>query len=377
MGIAPLIEEHLSLSAALQCEDQRLDARTVAALKVAYTTRFVGAELQRNPEDFHLVGGPALVPAAGDVVVARVREIGKHTAVQSAQGRRQKLFVGQLVLIAYGDRYAPDQFLAHVPADLGPCQLVAGGGVASAVESMHASIDAATELEPVGLLARGSQVVNLQDFAPLQVHIPSPAASVPRERHAVPVLAVLGTSMNSGKSTTLGCLVNGLTNAGLQVAAGKATGTGAGNDPNLFRDAGASAVADFTDFGYPTTYRVSYEKVRDLLVAMIREQAASGADVVIIEIADGLFQGETSRLLNDPVFSEHVDKVLFSAQDALGALAGEQILRAAGLDLAAVSGCLTSSPLATAEARAHLSTPVIDTYQLCDPQVATALLPRR
>ena len=106
------------------------------------------------------------------------------------------------------------------------------------------------------------------------------------------------------------------------------------------------------------------------------DMAATGVDVVIIEIADGLFQGETSRLLNDPVFSRHVDRVLFSAQDALGALAGEQILLSAGLDLAAVSGRLTASPLAADEARANLRTQVIDTFELCDPQVATALLPR-
>lgn len=376
MGIAPIIEERPTPSAALSSDRQELGARTVAAIRTAYTTRFVGAQLQRNPGDFHLLGGAALAPAAGDVVVARVTEIGQHTALQSAEGRRQKLFIGQLVLVAYGDRYAPDQFLAHVPLDLGPCQLVAGGGVASRVESMHASIDAATELEPVGLLARDGQVVNLADFAPLQVHTPSAGASAQPARTGVAVIAVLGTSMNSGKSTTLGCLVNGLTNAGLDVAAGKATGTGAGNDPNLFKDAGAVSVADFTDFGYPTTYMVRYEQVRDLLVAMIREQAATGADVVVIEIADGLFQGETSRLLNDPVFSRHVDRVLFSAQDALGALAGEQILLSAGLDLAAVSGRLTASPLAADEARANLRTQVIDTFELCDPQVATALLPR-
>ncbi|MCS3493597.1 hypothetical protein M2368_002609 [Arthrobacter sp. JUb119] len=355
---------------------QQIDAQRARTIRAAYTTRFVAAELQRNPQDFEIVRRANMVPRAGDVVIAAVTELGKHTRLQSPVSRRQLMFVGQEIMVAYGHRYAPDQFLAHVPDNLGPCQLVAGGGVASEVIEQHASIDMATQLQPAGLLMRHGKVVNLVDFAPLGIENASPrAAQVAAPRP--PVIAVLGTSMNSGKSTTLGCLVNGLVNSGMEVAAGKATGTGAGNDPNLFTDAGAFSVCDFTDFGFPTTYRLDYETVRDLLVAMIREQSATGADAVVIEIADGLFQGETSRLLRDPIFAEHVDRVLFSAQDALGAQAGERILREAGLDVAAVSGVLTASPLAAMEAQAQLSTPVIGTFDLCQAEVAAALLPTR
>lgn len=355
---------------------QQIDAQRARTIRAAYTTRFVAAELQRNPQDFEIVRRANMVPRAGDVVIAAVSELGKHTRLQSPVSRRQLIFVGQEIMVAYGHRYAPDQFLAHVPDNLGPCQLVAGGGVASEVIEQHASIDMATQLQPAGLLMRHGKVVNLVDFAPLGIENASPrAAQVAAPRP--PVIAVLGTSMNSGKSTTLGCLVNGLVNSGMEVAAGKATGTGAGNDPNLFTDAGAFSVCDFTDFGFPTTYRLDYETVRDLLVAMIREQSATGADAVVIEIADGLFQGETSRLLRDPIFAEHVDRVLFSAQDALGAQAGERILREAGLDVAAVSGVLTASPLAAMEAQAQLSTPVIGTFDLCQAEVAAALLPTR
>ncbi|MGL3807634.1 DUF1611 domain-containing protein [Paeniglutamicibacter sp. R2-26] len=346
-------------------------------IRAAYTTRFVASGFAKRPGDFHLLAGAEAAPRPGDVVVARVVEIGKHTRLESPVSRRQLMFVGQEIMVAYGNRYAPDQFLAHVPDTLEPCHLVAGGGVAGYVTQMHASIDAATRIEPVGLLATADGVVNLADFAPLRVGSPSLAAVSAVGTPRPPVVAVLGTSMNSGKSTTLGCLVNGLANAGLHVAAGKATGTGAGNDPNLFTDAGAFPVCDFTDFGYPTTFKLAYEQVRDLLGAMVDEQAASGADVVVIEIADGLYQGETSRLLRDPLFAACVDSVVFSAQDALGARAGLDVLQEAGVPVAAVSGLLTASPLAAAEAAAQLEVPVIDTYSLCDPGVATGLLPVR
>ena len=380
MSFSPSLEtDLLAAPAADEGQERRvgIGARRAQQIRAAYTTRFVATEFSKNPEDFHLIVGADITPQPGDVVIARIAEIGKHTRLESPVSRRQLMFVGQEIMVAYGNRYAPDQFLAHVPDSLEPCHLVAGGGLAGYVTEMHASIDAATAIEPLGLLATKDGVVNLRDFAPLQVGTPSLAVVRAVGAQRPPVIAVLGTSMNSGKSTTLGCLVNGLANAGLHVSAGKATGTGAGNDPNLFIDAGAFPVCDFTDFGYPTTFKLAYEEVRDLLAAMIDEQAASGADVVVIEIADGLYQGETSRLLRDPLFGAYVDTVVFSAQDALGARAGLDVLQDAAVPVAAVSGLLTASPLATAEAASKLEVPVIDTYSLCNPEVATALIPVR
>ncbi|WP_216699225.1 DUF1611 domain-containing protein [Arthrobacter sp. H14] len=346
-----------------------LDAARLLSAKKAYTTRFVADAIELNPYGYDVQ--PKAAPQAGDVVLARVTELGKHTKLESPASRRQTMFLGDEILVAYGNRYAPDQFLAVVPDDLQPCHLVAGGGLAGTVLEQHAAIDKPTAIEPIGLLSRHGKVVNLQDAAPHQIHSSSQLPGRP------PVIAVLGTSMNSGKSTTLGCLVKGLTTAGLNVSAGKATGTGAGNDPRLFTDGGATKVLDFTDFGYPTTFKLDYETVRGLLTSMIDALTFSATDVVVIEIADGVYQGETSRLLSDPVFHDAVDHVIFSAADALGAAGGLQVLRESGVNVAAVSGLLTASPLAAKEAASVLDTPVIDTFDLCHPATALGMLPVR
>ncbi|WP_210725695.1 DUF1611 domain-containing protein [Arthrobacter silvisoli] len=319
-----------------------------------------------------MLAGAGVVPAAGDIVLARVLEIGQHQRLESPASRRQMLFPGDEILVAYGHRYAPDQFLAEVPETLGPCHLIAAGGLAGQVVAQHASMDEPTAIEVLGLLTDSDGTVTLGRLAPHRVR--SWPGGLPTRP---PVIAVLGTSMNSGKSTTLGCLVNGLVNAGLTVSAGKATGTGAGNDSRLFADAGASRVLDFTDFGFPTTFNCEYELVRDLLPSLVDALSSADTDVVVVEIADGLYQGETRRLLADPVFRETVDQVVFSAADALGATAGLQLLHNAGLTVGAVSGRLTASPLASGEAAAVLPVQVIDTYDLCGANVAMGLLPRR
>jgi hypothetical protein len=344
------------------------DPQRLRRAKKAYTTRFLAERLCLDATGYALVN---TAPSAGDVVLAKVLEIGKHTRLESPASRRQAMFVGDEILVAFGNRYAPDQFLAEVPGDLSECSLVAGGGLAARVLEQHADIDMATRIQPIGLLARDGQVVNLADLAP---HTVSSSTDLPGRP---PVIAVLGTSMNSGKSTTLGCLVKGLTAAGLDVSAGKATGTGAGNDPLLFADAGASRVLDFTDFGFPTTYLLDYERVRGLLTSLIDALTTAQTDVVVVEIADGVYQGETARLLADPVFHAAVDHVVFSAADALGATAGISVLRDAGVSVPAVSGLLTASPLAAREAAAVIDAPVINTYDLCQPATALRLLPER
>jgi len=350
---------------------QQLDPARLARAKLAYTTRFLARRVEQGDTGLRLVAGQGVRPRPGDVVLARVVEIGQHTRLESPESRRATLFPGDEVVVAYGHRYAPDQFEAEVPDDLGPAHLVAAGGLVGRVTAQHARIGDATVLQPLGLLADDEGVVSLSGLAPRPVpSVPASGTLPGRPR----VVAVLGSSMNSGKSTTLACLARGLTQAGHRVGAGKVTGTGAGGDPRLFTDAGAAAVLDFTDFGHASTYRLDHAQVRGLLVGMVAELAAADSDVVVLEIADGVFQQETSRLLEDPLLESLVDQVVFASADALGATAGVRRLVEAGHDVVACSGVVTASPLAAAEARAAVEVPVVDTYELTDPSVAERVL---
>ena len=351
-----------------------LDFRRLGAAKSAYTTRFVAGLIEADPHGYGLLTGEHLVPHAGDVVLARVSALGQHAAIMLPDGRRAMLFEGDEILVAYGDRYAPDQFEGEVPANLGPTHLLAAGGLAGTVISAHSSMKAPTQIEPLGLLTDSQGVVTLRRCAPYAAVTPRGATTLRRVGRPL-VIGVLGTSMNSGKTTTVAAIVRGLSKAGFVVAAGKVTGTGAGGGPMLFRDSGASQVLDFTDFGHGSTYLLEHDQVRALLVSLIDELAAGGPDVVVVEIADGLYQLETARLVADPLFKAHVDKVVFAAGESLGATAGHQVLSALGLAPVAVSGMLTASPLAKREAATCLDVPVLDKNELASATVADLLLP--
>ncbi|MFC7404081.1 DUF1611 domain-containing protein [Georgenia alba] len=314
------------------------------------------------------------VPRFGDLVLASVTSVGHHARLENVHGRKAPLVEGTRVVVAYGRRYAPDQFEAVVPEDLGPCQLVAAGGVAGRVLSRHARVRGATELEPVGLLVDPSgRRLNTTDGAWSPPAAPAGPGPV--------VVLVAGASMNSGKTTTGAMLCAGMRAAGLRVGAAKVTGTGAGNDLWAFRDSGAHHAVDFTHAGYPSTWQVPVEQLVEVFLQSLDHLAAAGCDVVVVEIADGLYQPETAALLRHPVVQARHDGLLFAATDPLCATAGLGWLRDNGLEALAVTGLLSASVLGTREFTTAVDHPVWDSAVLSDGghagQLHATLLERR
>jgi len=336
-----------------------LHAARLDRAKFAYTT----GPVRREQLATLLTGDRS--PRAGDLVLAKVTQIGQHKRVEQPDGRQSTLFPGDEIVVCYGHRYAPDQFEAEIPADLGPCHLVAGGGVASSVLSRHASVAAPTAIEPIGLLGyRDGQPVNLADFA-----LPPVAHLDPRPL----TVAVVGTSMNAGKTATAAHLIRGLTAAGLRVGAAKVTGTGSGKDLWLMRDAGADPILDFTAAGFPSTFRATPEQVEGILELLTDHLAAAGVDAIVLEVADGLLQAETAALVPSPCFRQRVDRLLFAAGEAMAAASGVEWLRERGQRIHGVSGVLAASPLAAREAASVASAPVLTLEGLSDPAIVDAL----
>ena len=304
-------------------------------------------------------------PRAGDLVLARIEALGQHQRLESPHGRRAQLYDGDEIVVAFGERYAPDQFEAVVPDDLGPCDLVAGGGVAGKVLSRHAKMRRATRIQPIGLVADSfGRPVNLSRHA---------LSQRPLREGRPQVVAVAGTSMNAGKTTTAAGLIHGLSRAGLKVVATKVTGTGSGGDVWSMVDAGATRVLDFTDMGHASTAGLPLEQVERTALSLIAHCAVEAPDAIVVEIADGVLQRETAFLLSSPAFRAAIDGVLFAAGDALGAVGGRDWLMAHGHRVAGVSGLVSASPLATREAEAAMGMPVLTLDQLRDPVLAPQL----
>jgi predicted GTPase len=186
-------------------------------------------------------------------------------------------------------------------------------------------------------------------------------------------IAAIGTSMNAGKTTTAAYLIRGLVNAGLKVGAAKLTGTGAGGDRWLMIDAGADLVIDFTDAGFASTHRVPLAELERIMTTLTAHLQNAGVDAIVLEVADGLFQEETSALLCSSVFRQTVNGIIFSAADSMGAASGANWLYDHDLPVVAISGKLTAAPLAVREAQGATGLPVMGLDQLSDAGIAETI----
>ena len=341
-----------------------IKASDLAGVKAAYTTRRIELENRLT-----LLSGERS-PKPGDLALAEVKKIGHHTRLELNNGRRARLFHGEKILLCYGNRYAPDQFEAVVPEGLVPCHMAAAGGIIARVLSKHGKMKRPTKLLPLGILGdhRGC-ALNLSDFALKNVQVTRPRPLT---------IAVMGTAMNSGKTTTAAYLIKGLVNSGLKVGAAKITGTGAGGDIWFMKDAGARPVLDFIDAGYASTYKITAKQIEEIMDVIMNHLIMAGVEAIVLEFSDGLYQDEIADLLCTSTFGQgicrpllhrFIDGLIFAAHDAMGAKAGVQGLRQSRLPVLALSGLITLSPLAVRETQEATGLPVIDSLTLSNPDI--------
>ena len=308
----------------------RRDIRVPYGLRHVSVDRFVAVQAMTG------------APAPGDIVLASVEKIGKNTRIELANGRPCALHVGDLIAVVFGNRYATMQFEGYARSNGNSCDLLSMGGLCGLVESQHAGIPESSKLRIIGtVIGPTGAPLKLKQFALPRRPSPSRQPSV---------VVVCGSSMDAGKTHTAASLISGLRKVTDRVAGIKLTGTAAGRDSWTMLDAGACTVLDFVDGGFPSTYLLGLSDLLDLHRLLLSHAAERGADWVVVEIADGLLQGETAALLKTRAFVDTVDAWIFAAGDPLAAVSGVRLLDEWGIRPVGISGRVTMSPLCVREA---------------------------
>src|SRR4030081_2890301 len=131
--------------------------REMSGAKWSYVTRRVtgrgGSQL-----------GGAGEPRLGDLIVASVESLGAHERLENIHGRRVCLYPGDVVVGAYGNRYATDFYEGYLPT--GPAvHLLTSGGVVGTVASANTRRSPPTELKVLGALTdQDGAALSVEDF---------------------------------------------------------------------------------------------------------------------------------------------------------------------------------------------------------------------
>lgn len=312
-------------------------------------------------------------PAFGEVALFEVLEIGKHSTIQSETKRNVQILVGDYILATFANRYATGQFEGYVPD--GPTEFIhilGAGGAVGLVTSKNAALE---DVEPTLLRLAGyakdksNKVINTLYY---EKERKSFTGTLP---YPVKVILSVGSTMDSGKTTTASYLGRGLKASGKKVAYIKLTGTCYTKDKDLAYDCGADYSIDFIDAGYPSTYMCSKKDLLDLYQTLLCLLSEEKPEYIIMEIADGLVQRETEFLLRDASFMSTVHNIVFSGGDSLAAFWGASFLGELGFCPAAIAGRFTMSPLLIREVQARTDIPVLILDDLMNPDILKIMEP--
>lgn len=306
-------------------------------------------------------------PIAGDVAVFKVKEIGKHKNLQCVGGNNRYIIPGDLIMATFGNRYATEQMEGKIPDSYQTTYHILGqGGAIGVLEEMHQKFEliGPTTLSLVGYVVdENGNVINTKNIHKVFNTFKLSETNDPK------IIFSLGTSMDSGKTTSAAFLANGLKKANKKVAYIKLTGTVYTKDRNFVKDYGADVCIDFSDFGFPSTYMCSTHELKSLLANTLKYVNQFSPDYVIIEIADGLLQRETWSLIHNKTILESVYGVIFSSMDSMSAIAGAKLLSDLNYHVIGVTGLFTTSPLLVNEVKLKSNYPVLTSNELTSANI--------
>lgn len=329
--------------------------KTVLLDKIASVTRAL--KLSRE------VRVASEIPCEEGVVVA-VRILNDKTTYSQLElpsGRMAQVKRGDVVAGALGHRNALFGYSGRLPQRLAPgdrVNLLNMGGVVGLCDSVNPDLGPPFEGEVLGAVLRfpylGERIGVVARIGEEKLDL-----AAPLDAAGVPVVALVGTCMNSGKTAAACTLVRELSHGGLVVDGFKATGVSLRRDILALEDAGARATGIFTDLGIVSTTEVNAPAVTRTLLSRL---AAGRPEVIVAELGDGLMGAYgVDAILADSEIRGALTAVVLAANDPVAAWGGVRLLRERwGIDPVAVTGPATDNIVGTRIIESTVGVPAIN-----------------
>ncbi|HXK58570.1 MAG TPA: hypothetical protein PLP42_01630 [Acidobacteriota bacterium] len=248
----------------------------------------------------------------GDVVLVRVQEV--NTAYPTLETRDVEEVVlqkGQLLVGVLGNRKALRGFSGRTPLHLRPgvrLHLLNKGGVIGDCTAFNRDLGWPALVEYIGTVSLNGRPLNLRDHALPLVDAPMPS---------IPVILVMGTCMNAGKTTVCKQILRMFSEKGFTVHAGKVAGVACLQDTQGMKAAGAKKALSFLDFGLPSTTEV--DSVVPVARSMVHYLAEGKPDFILLEMGDGILGGyQVASVFENTEFMDASLCTILCANDLMG-----------------------------------------------------------
>lgn len=277
---------------------------------------------------------PCIEAHVGDVILAKV--LTKNSAyphIEDCNGELSRLAIGDLIVGTIGTRQALRGFVGYPPPSLKLHQslsLLNMGGVMGCCTDTAVGLGAPPQVKYLGTVVDAKGVVNLN-----RVALPQTT----KIKSYRPIILVLGTCMNVGKTSSAVNLIASATQAGFKVGAAKIAGVAALKDLKNFSNAGALDVKSFLDCGLPSTIDAD-----DLAALTIDIVNALHGDLLIIELGDGIMgHYKVDMVLKNADIMSHVSSIIVCASDLAAAYGAKHYLQQFNIGVDVFSGPVTDN----------------------------------
>lgn len=285
----------------------------------------------------------------------------RYNQLELTSGRMATVTQGDIIVGALGHRNALLGYSGHLPKQLSvgsTVQILNIGGVLGICDSANPEVGAPFNCEVLGTVLHFPYLGE-------RIGVPARAGASklgevpPLQPLHVPVVALAGTCMDSGKTAAACAIVSRLRHRGMQVAACKATGVSLRRDILAMEDAGASETMIFSDLGIVTT---TAENGPALTRSLLSHLAKSSPDVIVLELGDGLLGAYgVDAILSDTSIRDAFTAVVLCANDPVAAWGGTQILRDEyNINPVVVTGPATDNAVGISQIDERLSLPAIN-----------------
>ena len=303
------------------------------------------------------------IPCEEGVLVA-VRVLNNKTRynqLELTSGRMATVNQGDVVVGALGHRKALRGYSGHLPGELrtgDKIQLLNIGGVLGICDSANPDVGPPFDCEVLGTVLH-FPYLGERIGVPARVGETQLDTAATLDTRGVPVVALAGTCMDSGKTAAACAIVGRLRHLGLKVAACKATGVSLRRDILTMEDAGAFETMIFSDLGVVTT---TAENGPALTRALLTELAQHEPDVIVLELGDGLLGAYgVEAILSDDTIRDALTAVVLCANDPVSAWGGARILRENfSIEPAVVTGPATDNAVGVDQITGRLSLAAIN-----------------
>ncbi len=265
-------------------------------------------------------------PEHGDIVLTRVQEVNSaYPNLETASASEVHLSEGDIILGTLGIRRALYGFSGKLPSRLDPggeLRLLNKGGVIGECTAFHRALGWPSRLEYLGSVVRDGRTLNLRDGGLELKTGPLPET---------PLVLVMGTCMNSGKTAVCKEILRLFSDRGFSVNAGKVAGVACFQDLKGMKEAGAQEVLSFHDFSLASTAQVS--DLAPVARSLVHHLAKSEPDFIVLEMGDGILGGyQVASLFEDREFLGRGLCIVLCANDFMGVWGSLQWMTQQGYD---------------------------------------------